>query len=99
MKTIKEWQKLISYSANKKFPENSEKSQLDRIKSIEEQLEDVKAALQVEQGLLNSDDHAHKDPNHRIAALIADILILAEMRNLDIEPEMKKVLEWFEKPR
>jgi|SRR3989344_7976083 len=99
MKTIKEWQKLISGSANKKFPENFEKSQLDRVKSIAEQLEDVKAAIQVEQGLLISDDHAHQNPDHRIAGLIADILILAEMRNFDMEPEMQKVLEWFEKPR
>ena len=97
MKTIHEWQKIIAESANRKFPSNVNWSDLDRVKSIEEQLMDVKAAIQVEQGLLKSNDHAHQDPGHRIAALIADILILAEMRNTDVEKELEKVLEWFKK--
>src|SRR4051812_248249 len=96
MKTIKEWQKMIAESAKKKFPNNNW-DQLRRVQSITEQLEDVKMAIQVEQGLSSSKDHAHQDPDHRIAALIADIFILAEMRNSDIEVELQKVLEWFEK--
>ena len=97
MKTIKEWQKIIAESANRKYPNNIKWSQQDRIKSIYCQLADVKNAIQVEQGLLKSDDHAHQNPNHRIAALIADILILAEMRKADLEPEMEEVLKWFNK--
>jgi predicted regulator of Ras-like GTPase activity (Roadblock/LC7/MglB family) len=98
MKTIKEWQKIIAESANKKYPDNVNKSQLDRVNSIAEQLQDVRASLQVEQGMIESKDHAHQDPDHRIAALIADIFILAEMRNTDVEAELEKVLEWFNKP-
>ena len=56
----------------------------------------MKGALEVERGLRQSDDHAHQDPNHRIGALIADILILAEERGADIESELEKVLAWFE---
>lgn len=96
MKSIQEWQKIISESAKKKFPNNNW-DQLRRVQSITEQLGDVKAAIQVEQGLLKSDDHAHQNPDHRIAALIADILILAEERGTDVEEELGKVLEWFNK--
>ena len=64
--------------------------------SIQQQLDDVKAALEVERQVRLSDDHAHQDPNHRLAALIADILILAEERNANIESELEKVLAWFE---
>jgi hypothetical protein len=98
MKTIKEWQKIIAKSANRKFPNNIKWSQLKRIKSITEQLKDVKNSVKVEQGLLKSKDHAHQNADHRIAALIADILILAEMRNTNVEAELKKVLLWFKKP-
>ncbi|MFA5877262.1 MAG: hypothetical protein WC880_02775 [Candidatus Paceibacterota bacterium] len=96
MKSMLAWQKALSDAAMRKFP-NSGWSQTDRLASIEEQLEDVKASLKVESGELQSDDHAHQDPNHRIGALIADILILAEERNADIENELEKVLAWFEK--
>lgn len=96
MRNITQWQQTLKIASEKKFP-NSGWSQTDRLASIEEQLEDVKASLKVESGELQSDDHAHQDPNHRIGALIADILILAEERNADIENELEKVLAWFEK--
>lgn len=96
MRTITQWQQALKVASEHKFP-NSGWSQTDRLASIEEQLEDVKASFKVESGELQSDDHAHQDPNHRIGALIADILILAEERNADIESELEKVLAWFEK--
>ena len=96
MKSVSEWQKILKAATDRRFPNNASGT-FDRIASIQEQLDDVKAALKVERGARQSDDHAHQDPNHRIAALIADILILAEERGADIESELEKVLAWFEK--
>lgn len=95
MRSIIAWQKAFKAAANQRFP-NSGWGEAERVKSIREQLDDVKAALEVERGTLRSDDHAHQDPNHRIGALIADILILAEERGFDAENELEKVLAWFE---
>ncbi|MDO8575748.1 MAG: hypothetical protein Q7R90_00360, partial [bacterium] len=94
MKSLREWQKALGEAAARKFPDSGW-SQTDRLASIHRQLEDVEASLKVEGEEVKSDDHAHQDPNHRIAALIADILILAEERGTDVEGELQKVLEWF----
>ena len=96
MKSLREWQKALGAAAERKFPDSGW-SESDRLASIRRQLEDVEAALKVESGEVRSDDHAHQDPNHRIAALIADILILAEERGADIESELEKVIAWFER--
>lgn len=96
MRNITQWQQTLKTASERKF-RSSGWSQTDRLASIEEQLNDVKASLKVESGELQSDDHAHQDPNHRIGALIADILILAEERGVDVEDELEKVLAWFEK--
>lgn len=96
MRNVSDWQKELKAGAERKFL-NSGWDEARRLQSIQEQLDDVKAALAVERGELTSDDHAHKEPNHRIGALIADILILAEERGADIESELEKVLAWFEK--
>jgi len=96
MKSIAEWQKALSDAAERKFPDSGW-SQTDRLASIHRQLEDVEASLKAESGEVQSDKHAHQDPDHRIAALIADILILAEERGADVETELQKVLEWFER--
>ncbi len=95
MKNISDWQKTLKSAADARFP-GSIWDNLRRTESIQEQLDDLKAAIEVERGLRTSDDHAHQDPNHRIGALIADILILAEERGADIESELEKVLAWFE---
>ena len=95
MRNINDWQQLLKAAANRKFP-NSGWGESERITSIQEQLDDVKAAIEVERGARKSDGHAHQDPNHRIAALIADILILAEERAADVENELEKILAWFE---
>ncbi|MFA5937079.1 MAG: hypothetical protein WC822_04345 [Candidatus Paceibacterota bacterium] len=97
-KTIKEWQKIITENANKKFPDNFRWTEQDRFISIVNQLSDVGTAIQVEQGLRKKKDENHNDlynPDHRIAALIADIFILTEMRGTDLEKELRKVLKWF----
>jgi len=96
MRSLNDWQQLFKAAANRTFPDSGW-GESERIASIQEQLDDVKAALEVERGTRESDDHAHQDPNHRIGALIADILILAEERGADIENELEKVLTWFEK--
>lgn len=96
MRSIPEWQKALKTAANRKFPDSTW-GEKERVTSIQEQLNDLKAAIEVERGVRQSDDHAHQDPNHRIGALIADILILAEERGADIESELEQVLAWFEK--
>lgn len=95
MRSVADWQKVFKTAADQKFS-NSIWGVEERLQSIQEQLDDVKAALEVERGARQSDDHAHQDPSHRIAALIADILILAEERGFDPENELEKVLAWFE---
>lgn len=95
MRSLGEWQKALKAAVDRKFP-NSGWDELRRIQSISEQLADAKAALEVERGERTSLDHAHQDPDHRIGALIADILILAEERGTDVESELEKVLAWFE---
>lgn len=97
-KTILQWQNLLAQAANQKFPNNSNWSQYDRIASIQRQLDDVLNAVRVEDGLLQSKHHAHKDVDHRIAALIADVLILADERDVDVEKELENVLRWFTTP-
>src|SRR5690348_14373065 len=99
MRSIAEWQKVLRDAADHKFPENENRSQLDWVASNASQLDDVKNALLVERGKLTSDDRRHQDPNHRIGALIADVLILAEIRAVDVERELEQVLKWFRKPR
>lgn len=96
MRSIIEWQKALKAAADGRFP-NSGWGEAERVASIQEQLDDVKMALEVERGIRTSSDHGHQDPNHRIGALIADILILAEERGFDAEIELEKVLAWFEK--
>ena len=98
MKTVQEWQKIISDAANKKYPNNASWTEHRRLHAVAEQYLDVRASIDVEKGFMQSTDHAHQDPNHRIAAAIADLLILAEMRGADMEAELQKVLEFFQKP-
>lgn len=95
MKTLSEWQNALKKAADSKF-RDAVSGTFDRLNSLQEQLDDVKAAIALERGELKSNDHAHLDANHRIGALIADALILARERNADIESELEKVLAWFE---
>lgn len=95
MKTITEWQKALKSAADRRFPDSGW-GEVERVESIERQLDDVKVALACERGERVSEYHGHQDPDHRIAALIADILIFAEERNANIEDELTKVLAWFE---
>lgn len=95
MRSIPEWQAAMKAAADRRFP-GCDWDNLRRIQSTQDQLDDVKAALEVEAGMRQSDDHAHQDPNHRIGALVADILILAEERGMNVEDELQKVLDWFE---
>lgn len=96
MKSISEWQQILKAAADRRFPD-SKWNMDDRVASVYRQLDDVKKALAVEQGIRKSDDHAHQDPNHRVGAFVADALILAEERGADVEAELEKVLAWFEK--
>lgn len=94
MRHISDWQKLLKEAADIRFPNNT-LGTFDRVKSLQDQLDDIKAAVDVENGVLESDDHAHQDTDHRIAALIADALIFAEERGVDTEHHLELVLAWF----
>ena len=93
--TITQWIKDIGQAADAKFPANTNMSVYDRLDSIQRQLDDVICSIKVERGDLQSNAHGHQDPDHRIAALIADILILAYDRDSDLEGELYRVREWF----
>jgi len=97
MRSIQDWQKEISSAAQQRFPNNIKWSEQDRVLSITRQVGDVGGAIQKEQGILSSDKHEYDEVNHRIACLIADILILCEKRNIDIDKELGRVLDWFKK--
>lgn len=94
MKQISQWQKELKEAADIRFPNNASGT-FDRVASLQGQLDDIKAAIAVENGELESRDHAHKDPDHRIAALIADALLFAEERGVDTEHHLELVLAWF----
>ncbi len=96
MRSITDWQKALKAAADARFPESGW-GEPERLASVKAQLDDVMAALEVEHGVRESDDHAHQDPNHRIGALVAEALILAEERGADVESELEKVLGWFER--
>lgn len=91
-RTFKEWQKLLAEAANRKYPVNARWTEQDRFLSITRQLADVGAEIQYEQGVY---PHRKGEADHRIAALIADVLILAQMRGADIDTEMERVLEFY----
>jgi|SRR3989344_1997137 len=95
MKNIGQWQKDFAKFAKKKFPKNRKWSQQDRILSILRQLADVSGGIQKEKGIFPHPNKIYDDPNHRIAALIADVLILCEMRKLNVEKELRAVLNWY----
>lgn len=95
MRTITDWQKEFAKEAKRKFPANAKWSQKDRLLSIDRQLADVGGALQKEEGIYNHDNHAYENPNHRIAATIADLLLLVDSRNFNLDEELDKVLDWY----
>lgn len=109
MKSLQDWQKLISDSANQKFPTNSNRSELYFIDSIKKNLLDVEKSIKAEKGIKSSlwskflslftkrDKHVEeeRDPNYRIAALLAPIFILSQKRGANIEKELEEVLKWF----
>ncbi len=97
MKTLQEWQKDFAIAVAKKFPNNSRWSEQDRVLAMLRQLADVSGAIQKEQGLLISDNHSYEDPNYRIACLMADIFILCEKREVNLEKELDRALEWYKK--
>jgi len=94
-RSLSEWQREFGEAARRKFRNTKKWDQQDRVLSILRQLADVGGAIQKEQSIFPSRDHGHERPNHRIAALIADILILCDERRLDLYAELEEVLEWF----
>jgi len=97
--TLSEWQEKFGEAARNKFPNIEDWNHQDRLLSILRQLGDVGGAIQKEQDIFSSENHAHDRPNHRIAALIADVLILCDKRGLDLDCEFREVLEWYQEKR
>ena len=95
MKNIKKWQKEFAKAAAKKFPINKKWKEQDRLLSILRQLADVSGGIQKEKGIFPHPNKAYDDPNHRLAALLADILVLIDKKGFDIEKELEKVLKWY----
>ena len=98
MKTLQEWQEELSSAAAEKFEINKKWSEQDRLLSILRQLADVGKGIQWEQGLYKMTEEQQKEyksTDHRIAALIADILILCEKRKTNLEKELSEVLKWY----
>lgn len=103
MRNIEDWKKIIAESADQKFPKNINRTEIDCVNSIKRNFQDVEEGIlrelepsgTEESDLLNDDLHGNKEPNYRIACLIADILILAEKRKVNIEGELAGALKWF----
>jgi hypothetical protein len=96
MKYLSQWQRELGKADRKKFPKNIKKwKEQDRLLSVLRQLADVGGAIQKKQGIYPSKDPKHTEPNHRIAALVADILILCDKRNVDLDAELGEVLNWY----
>jgi len=98
MKNLEQWQREFADAVAKKFSNDKLWTEQDRVLSILRQLADVGGSIQTEQKILASNKHGHQDTNHRIAALIADIFILCDKRNFDLDAELEKVLAWYKKP-
>jgi hypothetical protein len=95
MTSIRKWQKDFSKAALKKFPANKKWNEQDRILSILRQLADVSGGIQKEKNIFPHPNKVYNDPNHRIAALIADILVLVDEREFNLEKELGEVLKWY----
>ena len=95
MKNLKKWQKEFAKAAEEKFPINKRWKEQDRILSILRQLADVGGGIQKDKGIFPHPNKVYNDPNHRIAALFADILILVDKRGFNLEKELEKVLKWY----
>ena len=95
MNSIKEYQEAFADAAKKKFPKNVNWTQKDRLLSMQRQLADIGAAIQKEEGIY---DHKsiHNTANHCVANLLADLLLLADDRRIDLDEELELTLEWFQ---
>lgn len=89
MRTVFEWQRLISGAANHKFP--NPYTEDERLEKLQEQLKDVVKSVKAEAG----GQRVSPTANHRIACLIAEALLLAQLRGGDMETELEIVLTWF----
>ena len=97
MKTIKKWQKEFAKAAVRKFPANKKWKEQDRLLSILRQLADVGGGIQKEKNIFPHPNKAYDDPNHRLAALLADILILVDKRGFNLDKELGEVLKWYKR--
>lgn len=96
MTTISDWKQRIIRAINLKYPKSPKGAQLWRVKSIAQQVRDVKKAIRVQLGEIESKHHAHQDPNHRIAAVLPDLFYLSGMRKSNLEKDLEEVTKWFE---
>ncbi|MGB4076147.1 MAG: hypothetical protein WBK28_00385 [Minisyncoccia bacterium] len=95
MRTLKEWENLFVDAIHRKYGSSSQEK---RFAYISQELEDISIALKVEKGELLAIDHKYKDPDERIAGLLANVFVLANQRGTDLEKELQQALDWFQDP-
>ena len=67
----------------------------DRLLSVYRQLADVSGCIHKAQDLISTDSEKYNQLDHRIAAAIADLFILAKVCDANLDLEIKKVLAWY----
>ena len=70
-----------------------------RLLAIIRQVSDASGAIALAQGNLEDCGHGYREPKHRIACILADVLVLCQEQGVDAEHELLKVQQWFEQRR
>lgn len=96
MAQIEDWKKDIADAVERKF---SISTQQRRVEYMQQEIDDIKVALLVEDKKLESRDHRFDHVDERIAGLLANIFVLAEYRNINLDKELQKALKWFKNPK
>lgn len=97
-KTINEWKNLFA-QALQRYPDFSDQDK--RLDYIKQELEDIVIAYKVEKGIIqvvepkSKEGHRYVDTNERIAGLLLNVFVLMYLRNVDIDAELHKALNWF----
>jgi hypothetical protein len=84
----------LSKSCIKKFGEMSSEQ---RLLSIVRQVADASGAIAVRDGAIRGGQrHGYENVPHRVACILAEVLILARKENVDLDRQMKILLKWYQ---
>lgn len=84
-------QELFELCENKYKPMTPDQ----RLLAVMRQLADASGAVAVRDGAIVNVGHTYQEAPHRIACLLAEVLILARQEKIDLDHEMKRVLEFY----